>query len=99
MSSVDDTSLIIEACFSCGADAALLYRDNVTAGFFDLSSGDAGAILQTLRTYGIRLAIVCAPGEVTPSRRFGEMVAEERQRRFFGLFPTRRAARAWLEQP
>lgn len=96
MSSVEDAGRVIEACFSSGADAALLYVDNLTGAFFDLSSGQAGAILQKLRNYRVRLAVVCPPGRVQLSSRFGEMLAEERQGRYFGLFETRSAALEWL---
>ncbi len=49
-------------CLEGGVDCALLYAANLTRGFFDLSSEEAGAILQQLRNYGIRLAVVCVPG-------------------------------------
>jgi hypothetical protein len=74
----------------------LLYPGNLTARFFDLSSSEAGAVLQTLRNYRIRLAVVCEPGTARCSSRFGEMVAEERQGRYFGVFETREAAVRWL---
>ena len=90
MSDVEDAGRLIEACFSAGTDAALLYPTNLTVAFFDLSSRQAGAILQKLRTYGIRLAVVCSPGAVRFSTRFGEVLAEERRGRFFGVFETRR---------
>jgi len=93
---VDDASRIIEACFSYGARLALLYGANLTPNFFDLSSGEAGTILQKLRNYGIRLAVVCPPGSVHFSSRFGEMLAEEHRRRDFRVFETRDAAREWL---
>jgi hypothetical protein len=96
MPSADDVGRILEACFSAGARAALLYAENLPAAFFDLSSGQAGAILQKLRTYGVRLAVVARPGRIQASSRFGEMVAEERRGRHFGLFETRDAAREWL---
>jgi hypothetical protein len=95
MSRVDDAARVVEVCISADVDSALLYPANLTSGFFDLSSGEAGAVLQTLRNYGLRLAIVCAPG-VHLSSRFGEMVAAERRRRCFGLFETRAEAMAWL---
>ena len=98
MSSTEDTGRVLEACFSSRADAALLYADNLTDAFFDLSSGQAGATLQRLRSYRVRLAVVCPPGTVQLSSRFGEMVAEESRGRDFGLFETRRAAREWLER-
>lgn len=96
MSGVEDVSRVLEACLSGAVDAALLYAPNMTDAFFDLSSGHAGAILQMLRNYRVRLAIVCPPGSVQFSRRFGEVVAEEEQGSYFGIFETRSAAREWL---
>ena len=87
---------MIEACFSHRARLALLYAPNLTGKFFDLSSGEAGEILQKLRNYGVRLAVVCPPGSVQFSSRFGEMLAEEHLRRDFRVFETRADAREWL---
>ena len=86
-----DASLVIEACLSHRVKGALLYPPNLTPRFFDLSSGDAGTIVEKLRRFGIRLAVVCAPGSVRVSRRFGEFVADD-----FRLFATREEACAWL---
>jgi hypothetical protein len=87
----------VEACLSEGAEAALLYPENLPAGFFDLSTAQAGALLQQLRNYRLRLAVVCPPGAVEPSRRFGDMVREERRTGYFDLFESRAEALAWLE--
>jgi hypothetical protein len=95
---VEDAGLVVEACLSAGVDAALLYAPNLTVGFFDLSSGEAGAILQKLRNYGLRVAVVCAPDSVRFSSRFGEMTAEESSGDCFRLFESRRAARDWLSR-
>lgn len=92
----DDARRLIEECWASGASAALLYPPNLTPGFFDLSSGEAGAILQKLQTYRIRLAVVCPPGSAALSSRFGELLAETQGGRDFGLFTTREEARAWL---
>jgi hypothetical protein len=91
-----DTNRLIEIGAEAASDRLLLYPANLPLAFFDLSSGDAGAVLQKLRQYGVRLAVVCAPGGVRFSSRFGEAVAEERDRGWFGLFTTRDAALAWL---
>jgi hypothetical protein len=96
MAQASDVDRLIEACFSEGAHAALLYGANVPSAFFDLSSGVAGAILQKLRHYHIRLALVCPPGSVTYSSRFGEMVDDERRGREFGLFEAREEALGWI---
>jgi Domain of unknown function (DUF4180) len=98
MSRAADVNRVLEACFSHRVDCALLFASNLTDGFFDLSSGDAGAILQKFRNYGVRLPVVSPPGSVAYSSRFGEMLAEERQGRHFGVFETREAARAWLRR-
>ena len=96
MTRADDASRVIEACLSYRTLRALLYAPNLPERFFDLSSGEAGAILQKLRNYRIRVALVCPPGSVTFSSRFGEMLAEESLRRDFRVFETRQAARDWL---
>ena len=60
---------------------------------FDLSTGVAGAILQKLRNYRIRLAIV---GAAEPGGRFGELMIEERRGDQLGLFANRDEAVGWL---
>jgi hypothetical protein len=97
--SIDDVVLLIEACFSNKARCALLYATNLTAQFFDLSSGEAGAILQKLRQYRIRLAVVCPPGTVRFSARFGDMAEEEARGKHFRIFESPEAAREWLAVP
>lgn len=94
MTKPGDVDVVIEACFGSGASSALLYAENLPAAFFDLSSGQAGAILQKLRQYRIRLAVV--GGRERFSSRFGEVVEEERRQGHFGVFESRDAARAWL---
>ena len=96
MARIDDADLLLEACFSHRVRLALLYAKNLTDGFFDLSSGEAGAVLQKLRNYGVRLAVVCPVDSVQFSSRFGEMVAEEQRGSHFRVFETRQAAREWL---
>jgi hypothetical protein len=87
---------VLEACFAAEFRAALRYAENLPPAFFDLSSGEAGTILQKLRNYGVRLAVVQAPGASPASSRFGEVVAEERMRGDFAVFASRADARAWL---
>ena len=96
MARPEDATAILEACFSHDVRSALLYAENMTPGFFDLSSRDAGAILQRLRNYGVRLVVVCPPGAAQFSRRFGEMLAEERQGWHFAVVESRAAALEWL---
>jgi len=91
-----DAAQVIELCASNGVDSALLHAENLTENFFDLSSGEAGEILQKLRTYRIRIAVVYKPGHVRFSSRFGEMAGEEARVGYFRLFESELAAREWL---
>ena len=86
-----DATLVLEACFSAHVRAALLYPENLTGRFFDLSSGEAGDILEKLRRFQVRLAIVCTPGSVNFSSRFREILSDDLR-----VFETREAARQWL---
>jgi len=87
----DDASRLLEACFSARTKCALLYPANLTSRFFDLSSGEAGLILEKLRRFRIRLAVVCPPGTVTLSSRFAELRADDLR-----IFDARDDACAWL---
>ena len=86
-----DATLVIEACFSAHVRKALLYSENLTPEFFDLSSGQAGEVLEKFRRFRLRVAIVCAPGAVQFSTRFLEFVADDLQ-----VFETRAQAWEWL---
>ena len=92
----DDVSTLIEECFSAGARRALLYADNLPPAFFDVSSQQAGTILQKLRSYGVRLAVVAPPGSVPMSSRFHELMAAEQRDGAFGAFDDRESAVVWL---
>ncbi len=98
MRRVQDAALVLEACFSAGTDSAILYPENLTEAFFDLSSGEAGEILQKFRNYRIRVVLVCAPGRVRFSTRFMEMAGEETRGRHFGVVESRAAAQEWLSR-
>ena len=60
MRNADDAAEILQECLSRRVDRVMLYSENVPDRFFDLSSGEAGAILQKCRNYNIRLAVVCS---------------------------------------
>jgi hypothetical protein len=86
-----DATLVIEACFSARVANALLYPENLTPHFFDLSSGEAGEVLDKLRRFHLRMAIVCEPGAVEFSSRFTEILADDLR-----VFGTRTQALQWL---
>lgn len=96
MRKADNANLLIEACFSARVRSALLYASNMPPQFFDLSSGAAGTILQKLRDYGIRVALVCPSGSVRFSSRFPDLIAEENRQPYFRFFESAEAARDWL---
>ena len=95
MRRVADVTTVLEACFDNAVDRLLLYSENLTEHFFDLSSGEAGEILQKLRNYHIRLAIVRSPA-LRLSSRFSELMADESRGSYFRLFDERAAAQEWL---
>jgi hypothetical protein len=94
---VDDFNAVLEACFAEDAQRVLLYSENLTAGFFDLSTGEAGIILQKLRNYHVRLAVIRSP-DLTLSRRFEELLVDERRGPYFRVFDEREPALAWLSE-
>lgn len=96
LQSPEDATEIIGTCFEHRARLVLLYAENLTERFFDLSSGDAGTILQKFRNYGIKVAVVAPQGEIRQSNRFREMMAEERQGGDFRIFDDKASAEAWL---
>jgi hypothetical protein len=98
MSRIDDVNRLIEACLSNHFCPAVLYARNLTETFFDVSSGDAGVLLQKLRNYHIKLAVVCPPDSVRFSARFGELLNAERRDSHFSVFENRDAAVAWLSE-
>jgi hypothetical protein len=73
----------------------LLPAASLPPAFFDVSSGDAGEILQKLRNYRMRVAVL-RDASVAPSTRFHELMADERRHGFFGLFESEAEAVAWL---
>jgi hypothetical protein len=93
---VDDVVAIIEACANYDTSRVLLYAENLTEHFFDLSSQEAGAILHKLRTYQVRMAVVYSPEKVKLSSRFGDLMIEENRNRYFRLMTERSQAESWL---
>lgn len=87
----DEAARIIESCFASKTRAALVYPENLPPRFFDLSSAEAGLILDKLRRFRIRLAVVCPPGRVAFSSRFREILCDD-----FQVFDNRAAASDWL---
>jgi hypothetical protein len=97
LESAEDVVEVIGACFEHGVGSVLLYAENLTERFFDLSSGEAGVVLQKLRNYRIRVAVVVSSqGGIRQSDRFREMMVEESRGNDFRVFEDRVAAVEWL---
>jgi glutamate synthase domain-containing protein 3 len=91
----DDVVEIIGLCYEHDTDRVMLYEENLTEHFFDLSSREAGEILQKFRNYFVKVAAVMPP-EKSGRGKFGEMVAEENQGGYFNVFENRDEAESWL---
>jgi hypothetical protein len=92
---ISGVTLILEFCFSNRVNRVLLSSENLAEEFFDLSTGMAGEILQKLRNYRARLAIVYSPDQQL-NKRFSEMIAEESKRGYFRVFQQLDSAQNWL---
>jgi hypothetical protein len=92
----DDVIDLLGACGEHGTRSLLLHAENLPERFFDLSSGQAGAILQKLRNYQVRLAVVASEDSVRVSRMFREMAWEESRGGDFRLFEDEPSAQEWL---
>jgi len=91
-----DVNDVLGFCFEQGSSRLLLHSDNLPPGFFDLSTGVAGHLLQKFRQYHIRLAVVWSPDKVKHTTRFAEMAAEENKGDHFRMYEDRDGALAWL---
>jgi hypothetical protein len=95
---VGDLIELLGLCAEHETSLVLVYPSNLTPGFFELRTKEAGEVLQKLRTYRVRLALVAARGEL-PEGRFAEMTREENRGRDFAVFEKRDDALAWLALP
>lgn len=91
-----DPIAAVTLCIESGAGSLLLDRSSMPAAFFDLSTGVAGALVQRLTNYGIRMAAV-VPDRASHSRAFQQFAAEADHGSLFRFFATREQAIRWLE--
>ena len=97
LTQASNSSRLVEACGNAMVDRIALYPENLPENFFDLSSRVAGEVLNKLRMYHVRLAVVRTP-KLKLSSRFGEMLADERRYRHFDLFEDLPDALDWLSE-
>ncbi len=90
-----DPADVVVACIESGASALLLDEGALPPAFFDLSSGVAGALVQRLATYGVRMAAV-VPNPSIHSRPFQDFAREASAGKQFRFFSDREHAIAGL---
>ena len=92
----DDVMQILELCYENDTNRVLLYAENFSDNFFDLSSGEAGMILQKFSVYFVKVAAVLLLDEMPHSHKFEEMAAEANSGNQFRIFNDLQQAEQWL---
>lgn len=83
------------ACIEAGERRLLLDEGALPPEFFDLSTGVAGALVQRVTQYGIRMAAV-VPDPSVHSGPFQDFAREASRGGMFRFFPDREKAVEWL---
>ncbi len=101
---VKDNSFVLESeqdaldlaalCSENDTDTFLLDLENLDHRFYDLRTGLAGAVLQKLSNYRVKMAVI-VPTDVIKGR-FGELALELNRGKQFGIFSSREDAENWL---
>ncbi|MHB1169893.1 MAG: DUF4180 domain-containing protein [Longimicrobiales bacterium] len=86
---------LVAACYERDLFNVLFDEGSLGPGFFDLSSGVAGELVQKLVNYGIRIAAV-VPDATTYSSAFRDFVRESNRSGPIRFFNDRASAVAWL---
>jgi hypothetical protein len=92
----DDITRILELCYENDTNRILLYTENFSDNFFDLSSGEAGMVLQKFSNYFVKAAAVLRLNEIPHSHKFEELVVEVNRGNQFRFFDNLERAEAWL---
>lgn len=86
---------VVRACLEHGCGALLVNDGAFPPSFFDLSTGVAGALVQQLVNYGLRMAVV-VPDPAVHSAAFQDFAREAARSAHFRFFRTRAEAMEWL---
>ena len=92
----DDITQILELCYENNTNRVLLYAENFSDQFFDLSSGEAGMILQKFSLYFVKVAAVLTLDEVPHSHMFEKLAVEVNRGNQFRIFDNLEQAESWL---
>jgi PadR family transcriptional regulator AphA len=90
-----DPMTVIAACIESEERNLLVDDGALPPEFFDLSTGAAGALVQKLTLYEIRMAGV-VPDPSIHSQSFQDFAREANKGRWFRFFPSRAQAVEWL---
>jgi hypothetical protein len=90
-----DPAAVVGSCIESGERLLLIDQHALPPEFFDLSTGIAGALVQRLTQYEIRMAAV-VPDPSIRSRPFQDFAREANRGRWFRFFPDSEQAVAWL---
>ncbi|OGU27232.1 MAG: hypothetical protein A2X66_08905 [Ignavibacteria bacterium GWA2_54_16] len=85
---------LIGFCGEHHADRVLLFAENLPEKFFELSSGEAGMVLQKFANYRVKVAAVL-PASLVRGK-FGEFVCETNRGGQFRVFQSPDQAVQWL---
>jgi PadR family transcriptional regulator AphA len=91
-----DVNRILEACYENDTNRVLLYAENFSDHFFDLSSGEAGIILQKFSQYFVKAAAVLCLDQVPHTLKFEELALETNRGNEFRIFKDLEQAEIWL---
>jgi hypothetical protein len=91
-----DVTRILELCYENDTNRVLLYPENFSDQFFDLSSGQAGMILGKFSVYFVKVAAVLSLDEVPHSHKFEELAVEVNRGDQFRIFKDLQQAEQWL---
>jgi len=92
----DDVREILGLCFENDTNRVLLYAENFSDNFFDLSSGEAGMILGKFSVYLVKVAAVLSLDKVPHTQRFAEMALEANRGNQFRIYKELEQAEQWL---
>ena len=90
-----DPATIVTECIESGACAVLFDEGALPSEFFDLSTRVAGALVQRVTQYDLRMAAV-VPDPAAHSAAFQDFAREANRGKHFRFFPDRERAAAWL---
>jgi hypothetical protein len=91
-----DVTRILELCYENDTNRVLLFAENFSDHFFDLSSGEAGMILQKFSVYFVKVAAVLSLDKLPHSHKFEEMATEANSGNQFRIFNDLQQAEQWL---